>query len=353
MNTPSESAAENNHTTTEATAAVAAISSYVIVVYDADSVVEYECSNIDEVLAHVDSSAVNWITLRDIHDDTAILKLFSFFNIDPFVINEIMDETPMQFDIEYENCLYLEYVVPHYIPATRIVTPSKGAFVLGRNFLILYEHDVHRLFSRTRKRLVGRQTKAQRYGADYLLYLLLRAAIVEHYQLSFNRLTLKLEELEDHVLNGDGREEVFQDILLVREEVKPWNEPLLELQDFLEFIKDAESKFISEDITRYFTKDLSREVESLLAYFDRLHTWLKEVMDLHMASISRSSNRIIQLLTVISSIFLPLTFISSIYGMNFEYMPELKHPLGYLGVLLVMAIVGIGSLLFMKRRRWF
>lgn len=94
-------------------------------------------------------------------------------------------------------------------------------------------------------------------------------------------------------------------------------------------------------------------MESLLAYFDRLHTWLKEVMDLHMASISRSSNRIIQLLTVVSSIFLPLTFISSIYGMNFKYMPELQHPLGYLGVLLVMATVGIGSLLFMKRRKWF
>lgn len=329
------------------------LSSYVLVVYDATRVTEVECGNIDEVLSHVEPAAVNWITLRDVHDETAILKLFSFFNIDPFVLNEILDERPMQFDIEYENCLYLEYVVPHFVTEKKRIEPSRGAFILGRNFVILYEHDVHRLFTRTRKRLLGRQTKAQRYGADYLLYLLLRAAIVEHYQLAFNRLTLKLEELEDVVLTSDGREEVFKDILAVREEVKPWNEPLLELQDFLEFVKDAESKFISDEITRYFTKDLNRELESLLAYFDRLHAGLKEVMDLHMASISRSSNRVIQLLTVISTIFLPLTFISSIYGMNFEHMPELKHPLGYVGALLVMATVGIGSLLFMKRRRWF
>lgn len=329
------------------------ISSYVLVVYDPKEVVEVECANIDEVLARVDTSRVNWITLRDVHDEAAILKLLSFFSLDPFLLNEILDETPMQFDTEYENGLYLEYVVPHYITETKTVESSKGAFILGRNFVILYEHDIHRLFARTRKRLIGRQTKAQRYGADYLLYLLLRAAIVEHYQLAFKRLTMKLEEVEDRVLASNGGEAVFEDILAVREEVKPWNEPLLELQDFLEYVKDAESKFIANENTRYFTKDLNREVESLLEYYDRLHMWLKEVMDLHMAAISRSSNRIIQLLTVISSIFLPLTFISSIYGMNFKHMPELNHPLGYVAVLLVMAAVGIGSLIFMKRRNWF
>ena len=329
------------------------LSSYIIVVYDAQNVVEVECADVDEVLANVQPSAVNWITLRDVHDETALLKLFNFFNIDPFVLDEILDETPMQFDIEYENCLYLEYVVPHYIPETKQVEPSKGAFILGRNFVILYEHDVHRLFTRTRKRLIGRQTKAQRYEADYLLYLLLRAAIVEHYQLSFKRLTSKLEELEDLVLVSGGSEGVYAGILSVREEIKPWNEPLLELQDFLEFIKDAESKFISEETVRYFAKDLNREVESLLAYYDRLHLWLKEVMDLHMANVGRNANRVMQLLAVIATIFLPLTFISSVYGMNFVNMPELKHPLGYVFALSLMLAVAIGSLLFMKRRRWF
>lgn len=329
------------------------LSSYIIVVYDAQNVVEVECADIDEVLAHVQPAAVNWITLRDVHDETALLKLFDFFNIDPFVLNEILDETPMQFDIEYENCLYLEYVVPHFVPETQQVVPSEGAFILGRNFVILYEHDVHRLFTRTRKRLIGRQTKAQRYEADYLLYLLLRAAVVEHYQLSFKRLTSKLEELEDLVLVSGGREEVFGVILSVREEVKPWNEPLLELQDFLEFVKDAESKFISEETVRYFAKDLNREVESLLAYHDRLHLWLKEVMDLHMANVGRNANRVMQLLAVIATIFLPLTFISSVYGMNFVYMPELKHPLGYVFALSLMLVVAVGSLVFMKRRKWF
>jgi magnesium transporter len=326
---------------------------YSVVIYDAETIDAHECANIDEVLARVSPGRVNWITMRDVHDETEILRLLDFFQLDAFLLHEILDENMMQFETEYENCLYLEYVVPHFVIYSGQLEPSRGSFILGRDFLILYEHDIHELFGRTRRRILGQQTKAQRFGPDYLLYLLLRAAIVEHYQITFKRLTRKLEELEDYVLDSKGREEVFRDILAVREEVKPWIEPLLELEDFLEFVKDAESRFISDETTRYFTKFLIKEVHDLLGYYDRLHQWLKEVMDLHMANVSRSANRVIQLLTVIATIFLPLTFISSLYGMNFRYMPELEWRYGYLAVLLLMLMLGLGLIGFMKRRNWF
>jgi magnesium transporter len=326
---------------------------YSVVIFDSDSVDAYECGDIDEVLARVIPGRVNWITVRDVHDETEILRLLEFFQLDAFLLREILDENLMMFETEYENCLYLEYVVPHFKPDNGQLEPSKGSFILGRDFLILYEHDIHGLFGRTRRRILGRQTKAQRYGPDYLLYLLLRAAVVEHYQVTFKRLTRKLEELEDFVLASEGREEVFQDILAVREEVKPWNEPLLELEDFLEFVKDAESRFIGSETTRQFTKFLIKEVHDLLDYYDRLHLWMKEVMDLHMANVSRSANRVMQLLTVIATIFLPLTFISSVYGMNFRYMPELEWRFGYPLVLLLMLTVALGLIAFMKRRGWF
>lgn len=333
--------------------AVNGLARYSIVVYNANTISAIDCAGIDEVLARIMPDAVSWITLRDVHDEAAILRLLDHFQLDPFLLNEILDDNLMQFETEYDNCLYLEYIVPHFVAESQRLEPSKGSFILGRDFLILYEHDIHGLFARTRRRILGRQTKAQKYGADYLLYLLLRAAVVEHYQTAFKRLTRKLEDLEDYVLASGGREEVFKDIIAAREEFKPWNEPLLELQDFLEFIKDADSRFISEETAKQYTKNLNREVERVLDYYDRLHAWLKEVMDLHMASVSRSSNRVMQLLTVIATIFLPLTFISSVYGMNFTYMPELNHPWAYPLVLLLMLSVGVGLVLFMKHRRWF
>ena len=326
---------------------------YVLVVYDAESMAAHECRSFDELLGRIDPQRINWVTIRDVHDEAEIARLLEVFHVDPFVLVEILDEGRMQFDTEYENCLYLEYTVPYLNPERKLLEQSSGSFVLGSNFLILYEHQVHGLFSRTRRRMANHQTKAQQHGPDYLLYLLLRAVIVEHFQLSFRHLTYQLEELEDHVLAGRGREEVYRDILFMREEIKPWNEPLLELEEFLEFVKDAESKFISDEEGKVFTKSLYREIESLLTYYDRLRAYLTEMMSLHMAAVERNTSRVNQLLTVIATIFLPITFIASIYGMNFEYMPELEQPWGYPAVLTLMLVVALSLLIFMRRRRWF
>jgi magnesium transporter len=326
---------------------------YVLVVYDAESMAAHECRSFDELLGRIDPQRINWVTIRDVHDEAEIARLLEVFHVDPFVLVEILDEGRMQFDTEYENCLYLEYTVPYLHPERKLLEQSSGSFVLGSNFLILYEHQVHGLFSRTRRRMANHQTKAQQHGPDYLLYLLLRAVIVEHFQLSFRHLTYQLEELEDHVLAGRGREEVYRDILFMREEIKPWNEPLLELEEFLEFVKDAESKFISDEEGKVFTKSLYREIESLLTYYDRLRAYLTEMMSLHMAAVERNTSRVNQLLTVIATIFLPITFIASIYGMNFEYMPELEQPWGYPAVLTLMLVVALSLLIFMRRRRWF
>ena len=329
------------------------IAKYALVVYDAETIEAYECGNIDELLGRIDHQRINWVTVRDVHDEAELARLMEAFHVDPFVLVEILDEARMQFDIEYDNCLYLEYTVPYLDPARHLLEQNSGSFVLGSNFLILYEHQIHGLFARTRRRLVSRQTKAQQHGPDYLLYLLFRAVIVEHYQHSFKHLTQQLEGLEDRVLVGRGRESVYRDILFMREEIKPWNEPLLELEDFLEFVKDAESKFISEEEGKIFTKGLYREIESLLAFYDRLRVMITEIMSLHMAAVERNTSRVNQLLTVIATIFLPITFIASIYGMNFEYMPELEQPWGYPAVLTLMAVVAISLIIFMKRRRWF
>lgn len=328
-------------------------SNYSIIVYDAESIRSFDCQNIDELLKQADPTRINWVTVRDVHDEDELKRLLSFFGVDPFILPDILDEGQVEFETEYESCLYLEYMVPYLDKDQEKLVQSKGSFILTSNALILYEHQLHGLFSRMRRRALGKQTHVMEYGSDYLLYLLIRAVIVEHFQHGFKHLTLDLEELEDFVLQGQGREEVYRDILQAREGIKPWNDPLLQLEDFLEYIKDAESKFISDTVIKYFTKSLLREVEMLLSSYDRLRYMLKEVMDLHMGNVERKTGRVNQLLTVIATIFLPITFIASIYGMNFEYMPELEQPWGYPAVLILMASVALGLIIFMKRRRWF
>lgn len=326
---------------------------YAIVVYDNDDIFATECADMDSVLGYVDPGKVNWITIRNVHDEAELTKLLEFFDINPILLPEILDEGPMEFDAEYENCLYLEYIVPYFNELTGNLIPSGGSFILGTNFLIAYAHESHRLFARTRRLMLNRQTKAMQHGPDYLLYLLLRAFVVEHYHRSFKHLNIRLEELEDLVLESRGTESAYNAILAQREEIKPWNDPLLEMEDFLEYVKDAESKFIAEDVERLFSRALYREIVGLLEHYTRLRVWLNEIMDLHLANVERNTARVNQLLTVIATIFLPITFIASVYGMNFEYMPELSWRWGYPVVLLVMATVAVGLALYMKRRKWF
>lgn len=328
-------------------------SKYSIVVYNAEEIQSFDCQNIDELLKQADLTRVNWVTVRDVHNEEELVKLLDYFNIDRFLLPDILDEGQMEFEAEYENCLYLEYMVPYLDEEYQTLVQSKGSFILTSNALILYEHQLHGLFSRMRRRALNKQTHIMEHGPDYLLYLLIRAVVVEHFQHGFKHLTLELEELEDYVLEGQGREDVYRVILTTRESLKPWNEPLLELEDFLEYIKDAESKFITEPIAKFFTKSLLREIETLLDYYDRLRLLLKEVMDLHMGNVERNTGRVNQMLTIIATVFLPITFIASIYGMNFDYMPELQQPWAYPAVLMLMAIVAISLLIFMKRRRWF
>ncbi len=328
-------------------------SRYSIVVYDAQEIVSFDCHNIDELLRRVDTTRVNWVTVRDVHDEEELSKLLRHFNVDPFILPDILDETQVAFEAEYEDCLYLEYMVPFLDEKEDQLVQSRGSFILTSNALILYEHQLHGLFSRTRRRALNHLTHVMEHGPDYLLYLLIRAVIVEHFQQGFKHLGHQLEQLEDRVLVGGGREQVYRAILIAREGIKPWNEPLLELEDFLEYVKDAESRFITEPVAKFFTKSLLREIETLLTNYDRLRGMLKEVMDLYMGNVERNTGRVNQLLTVIATVFLPITFIASIYGMNFDYMPELRQPWGYPAVLLLMATVAGGLLLFMKRRGWF
>ncbi len=328
-------------------------SNYSIVVYDAQSIRSFDCQNVEELLAQADPACVNWVTVRDVHDEVELNRLLRFFDITTDLLPALLDEVQTEFDVEYDDCLYLEYMLPFLDEKQGHLIQSRGSFILTTQTLIVYEHQLHGLFSRTRRRALNKLTHIMEHGPDYLLYLLIRGVIVEHFQRGFKHLAGELEELEDRVLVGGGRDDVYRTILVARERIKPWNDPLLEMENFLEYVEDAESKFITEKAGKYFTKSLLREIEMLLANHDRLRIMLKEVMDLHMGNVERNTSRVNQLLTVIATIFLPITFIASIYGMNFEYMPELEQPWGYPAVLLLMLGVALSLIIFMKRRRWF
>lgn len=324
-----------------------------LVKYIPTAIESLEFDDIDELLGQIDPVQNSWITVRGVQDRPSLEKLLRFFELDLALVDYMLDDSFFTFEGEHENCLYMEYAIPLYDNAQTYLHDVRGSFILGKNFLILYQKDGGGIFTRTRKHMMAGATKFQRFGTDYLLYLLLRSAIVDHYFNAFRYLNKKLEDLEDEVLAHPGQEKMLRNILALREEIKPLWEYIYELEDFTEFLVDTDSQFISKETNRLFIKYLYREAQDNLAAYERLRLRLKEVLDLHIANINTNAARVTQVLTVIATIFLPITFIASIYGMNFDYMPELRQPWGYPAVLLLMLTVAGGILIYMKRKGWY
>jgi len=327
---------------------------YSILTYDSTELCYTKCADLAEILAHFNPNHVNWITLSGItlrDDYVAIKDMLNHFQLNPSLLRNIFNREQQQFEGEYEDCFYLEYTILLYSPSRRAHTPVKGSIILGNNYLILLEIIPAGLFEKTRQKILNRHTQAQRHQVDYLLYLLYKT-VVFNYQTTIKALIEKFEVLEDEVIGHPGRDYVYDKILDLREEVKPLHSHLIDLDDFVDSLRDEESRFIGRDTKKNFSKTLARETDDLLASYQYLRNWITELIEIHRANVNENTNRVMKILTIMSTIFLPLTFIAGVYGMNFTYMPELNWRWGYPLVLLVMAGLAGGILLFMRAKKW-
>jgi magnesium transporter len=325
--------------------------------YDADALDFAECTDAGEILRHVRPERVNWITVSGIslqEDHTTVKTLLDHFQLSPLLFNSIYDYEQQQFEGEYDDCFYLDYSTLLYRPSKRASASHArvtGSIILGPYFLILFEKTPSGLFEKTRQKILGKHTQAQRHGADYLLYLLIKT-IVLNYQYIFKALTEKFEALEDDVINHPGHDHAYDQILELREEFKPLYGYLIDLDDFVNTLREEESRFIGKETKKNFTKILHRETEDLLASYQNFRTWITELIEIHRANVNESTNRVMKTLTVLSTIFLPLTFIVGVYGMNFEHMPELEWPWAYPAVLVFMTLLAVGAIVYMRLRKW-
>lgn len=323
--------------------------------YDKSSTQFSQYQELREALAMVDRNRVNWLSLSGItmqEDFVSVKTLLDHFQLNPLLANNVFDYERQQFEGEYEDCLYLEYSALLYRPESGQHSQVRGSLVLGDNFLLLLELTPSGLFERTRQRIIGKHTLAHRYGADYLLYLLIKS-LVFNYQTILKELTKKFEILEDEVIGHPGEDFVYDKILELREELKPIHGYLVQLNDFVETVRDEDTRFIKNNTKKYFTKTLDREADDLISAYQHLRAWITELIEIHRANVNENTNRVMKTLTIISSIFLPLSFIAGVYGMNFEYMPELGWSWAYPIVLTSMLVLAGFLLFFMRRKRWF
>jgi magnesium transporter len=186
--------------------------------------------------------------------------------------------------------------------------------------------------------------------ADYLAYALIDA-IVDNYFIITEKLEEKTEQIEESLLTSSTTSEL-QEINSLKREMVSMRRILWSSREAFNILGRKESSLFSDN-TLLYIRDVYDHAVQLIDTIDSLREIVSDMINVHLSNVSNRLNEIMKVLTVISTIFMPITFLAGLYGMNFEHMPELKWRLGYPILLLVMLTIGISMLTFFKRRKWF
>lgn len=330
---------------------------FALISYNRDIKEAHSSANLDELLAYVANDRISWLTMGRCQepDRPTIVKLLSFFAVDPAFAEKILNGTPREFSDDEPACIFVKYSIPLPIFDTshNAYVQAQGSMIVGDRFLLLFQESDHDYSDLIRRRLPAGRTRVQEFGVDYLLYLLLRGAIAQVQSLIDYDLKNRFEKLEDEVIASSGEEEILDKLLAEREHVKVLYEPLRRLEVFLIAVRDGEVPFITEQTESLFTQNLRSDFDWLEKGYERLLTWWAQLLELHRANVGESTDKIMNMLTIVSTLFLPITFISGFYGMNFINMPGVNNPYGFAITVLVMIAIVLLTVIYMWKKRYF
>ena len=299
-------------------------------------------------LAPPTDASVTWVDVGGVHKMEILESFGKQFQLHSLLLEDIAntDQRPKLDD--YETCLFLVMKMLSVTDRQDIIV-EQVSLVLGRNFVLSFQENGTDVFKPVRDRLRGGKGRLRQSGADYLLYALVDA-IVDQYFAVLEALGEKIEALQDLVVS-DPKPETLQQIHALKRQLLFLRRAVWPLREAMNGLSRSECPLLQEP-TKVFFRDVYDHVVQIVDTIETLREMVSACLDIYLSSISYRLNAVMKVLTIITTIFMPLTFIVGVYGMNFEHMPELQWKWGYPAVLGVMAVVGVGMLVAFKKKRW-
>jgi magnesium transporter len=232
-----------------------------------------------------------------------------------------------------------------------IVLVEQISLILGRGFVLSVQERSGDVFDELRERLRLNKGRIRKMGADYLLYALIDA-IVDHYAVALETMAGLVEQMDERLQEAPSRVNITdlyllkREVLFLRRQIAPARDIFAELNR-----EGSEHRLVSSAVDVYF-RDVLDHCTRATEHVDLLRELTMSMVDMYHSLQGARLNEVIRILTVISTIFIPLTFIAGVYGMNFDVMPELRHPYGYFICLATMATIALGMIIYVKRNRW-
>ncbi len=319
-----------------------------IIDYDEAKFQEKEAKTVKECFPFKETPTVTWINVDGLEPDI-IKQLGDCFGMHPLVLEDILatDQRPKMED--YDSYIYVVLKMISYRSENDEITAEQVSLILGQNFVISFQETVGDVFDQIRDRIRGEKGRVRKMGADYLAYCLIDA-IVDNYFKILEKLGEKIETLEEKLLinptprTSQAIHRLKREMIFLRKSIWPMRELISGLQR-------GESKMITGP-TKIYLRDVYDHTIQIIDTMETMRDMVSGMIDVYLSSISNKMNEVMKVLTIIATIFIPLTFVAGVYGMNFRYMPEIDWNLGYPIVLLIMAFIALLMVLFFRRKRW-
>jgi len=317
--------------------------------YDRASFHEQQVRTIEECFPFKETPTITWINIDGLHQVDIIEKIGGHFKIHPLIQEDIlhMGQRPKMEDLDEYILIILKML--HYDETTDTVSAEQVSIILGSNFVISFQEASGDVFNSLRERIRSGKGRIRRMGADYLAYALIDS-IVDHYFIILEKCGDRVEHLEEE-LARDPRLQTLQSIHTLKREIIFLRKSVWPLREVISGLERAESPLIHDDISMYL-RDVYDHTIQVVDSVETYQDLLSGMLDLYLSSVSNKMNEVMKVLTIFASIFIPLTFLAGIYGMNFEFMPELKVWWAYPALLFVMISVAVALIVFFKRKRW-
>ena len=319
-----------------------------LITYGPEQLEESAVENLARFQRPERAGQISWLNVDGLADPAVVESLGSLYELHPLVMEDILNTDQRPKVEEYPGYLYIVLRMLRFDKDRQQIHSEQLSLVLGKNHVLSFQERPGDVFEGVRERLrAGRRIRFMR--SDYLTYALLDA-VVDHYFEMLEYIGEQVEELEDQVIDAPGPDTLARmhhykrEMLLLRKSIWP-------LRELLSRLARDENPLISEE-TRLYLRDVYDHVIHVMDSIDTIRELLVSMLDLYLSSVSKRTNEIMKVLTIFASLFMPLTFIVGVYGMNFDVMPELRWVWGYPAVMLLMLVLVVGLLVLFRRRRW-
>jgi len=317
--------------------------------YNEESIREMEIKEVSECLPLKQAPSVTWINVDGIHKMEVLEELGKLFHIHPLTLEDIVNTTQRPKLEDYESYIYVTLKMLQLESQTREIKVEQIGLILLEGCVITFQERPGDVFDPIRKRIKGKKGVIRKMGPDYLAYSLIDA-IVDHYFSILEYFDETAEEMEESLMD-DSTSDMLQEIHNTRREIITLRKAVWPLRDLINTLHRLENPLFSESIKLYL-RDVYDHTIQVIDTVETFRELISGLHDLNLSIVSNKMNEVMKILTIIATIFIPLSFVTGIYGMNFDRMPELHFKGAYPAVLIIMFLIVVLMLSYFRKKKW-